>query len=478
MSGGISQILRQYPNTTVLFVITGVGPENAKETAKIIIQYLKPWAVINLGTCGLNSKGPKWQPGDTIFPAFTLGPEGHHIRCLKYLPFPSPSNLIRVKEVQSLPRSLLCRDSTYSSFVDMEAWFQHTIFAEHGLPFCCLKVITDNCSSTTPADYKKRLGKVVWQVKKLLGFLEPPSSPPDVSVIIPVHNRAWSIKRAIDSALCQSLPPCELIVVDDGSTDRTADILKSYGDRIVSISLGRPQGVSAARNIGVEASRGKWLSFLDSDDKWDKDKLLHHARFMERYPFLEIFQCDEIWIRKGKRVNKRRYHEKKAGWIWNPCLERCMVSPSCSVVQRDLLKKYGLFDARIPACEDYDLWLRISRHHPIGLDRHQDVIRYGGHSDQLSMRYPAMDRFRVFSLIKALGEEDDPLFYQRIEVEIQKRLSILETGAIKRGRLGHAAMYRQAMKQVKRKVLDERQYLFLLAGQPRRLQALASDRST
>lgn len=465
ISGSLSRVSRLHPDVAILFLITGVGPENSKKAAQVILQYLNPAAVVNMGTCGANTvRSDDIATGTMINPACTMSPTGRKSTCMKDPPFPllSGLNVKRVEAVQSLAAPLLQKDGSRAAFVDMEAWFQHEIFAAQGIRFCTLKIVTDFCSGSGPSSYRRSLGQARKMLMQALSFIDNSRAKPKISVVIPVYNRAWSIRRAVDSCLSQAQCPTEIIVVDDGSRDETCEILRGYGNRINLISEEENRGVSAARNRGIRASSCEWITFLDSDDEWKKDKLRRQVDYLEKNPFLEIVQCDEIWIKNGKRINKRKYHEKGEGWLWNRSLERCMISPSCVMVKKGLLERYGLFDTTLPACEDYDLWLRLSRHHMTGLDPSRNCIKYGGHRDQLSARYPAMDRFRVYALIKALEKEDQDDFRKLLRNAILTRLTILAGGAVKRGRLDQAARYEKTAAAVKRGKALCRHHLYLL----------------
>jgi glycosyltransferase involved in cell wall biosynthesis len=179
-----------------------------------------------------------------------------------------------------------------------------------------------------------------------------------VSVIIPTHNRAHTLGRAIDSVLSQNLTPLEIIVVDDGSDDGTARLM---ADRYRQCNYIRQAnlGVSSARNMGIERASGEWIALLDSDDRWLPDKLRLQIEALNRSPRYRLCHTDELWIRKGVRVNQMHKHAKSGGRIFQRCLPLCVISPSSVVMHRTLFDEFGLFDTELPACEDYDLWLRI-----------------------------------------------------------------------------------------------------------------------
>ena len=218
---------------------------------------------------------------------------------------------------------------------------------------------------------------------------------PKVSVIIPTHNRLPMLKEAVDSVLRQDFEDVELIVVDDGSTDGTGSKIEQYGGRVKLLQHPQNKGVSAARNTGILHAKGKYIAFLDSDDLWVKGKLKTQVSFLDENPHYPLCYTDEIWIRKGRRVNPKVKHAKYSGWIFEKCLPLCTISPSSAVMRKTLLTKVGLFDEALPVCEDYDFWLRVSIRYPIFFIGQKLIIKRGGHPDQLSQRSWGNDRYRV-----------------------------------------------------------------------------------
>ena len=191
---------------------------------------------------------------------------------------------------------------------------------------------------------------------------------PLVSVIIPTYNRGWALGEAIESVLAQEYTNFELIVVNDGSTDDTRDILAGYEG--ITVLEQSNQGVSAARNNGVNCSRGAYVAFLDSDDLWLPQKLSTQVDFFQKNPEALICQTQETWVRKGQRVNSGKRHQKQSGLFFERSLELCLVSPSAVMLKKAFFEDMGGFDESLPACEDYDLWLRINAQHPIYLIDH------------------------------------------------------------------------------------------------------------
>ena len=255
----------------------------------------------------------------------------------------------------------------------------------------------------------------------------------NVSVVIPTYNRLGVLPRALDSVFGQTLPPFEVLVVDDGSTDGTSDWVRNHYPQVKVIEQPN-QGVSAARNTGIRESNAEWLAFLDSDDAWLTKKLESQVQALAEAPEMRLCHTEEIWIRNGKRVNQMKKHQKSGGWIFERCLELCCISPSSVMLKRDLLEALGGFDESLPACEDYDLWLQICAREPVLYLPTPLINKYGGHDDQLSRLHPAMDRFRIQALEKIAASsdiEDDKRHLARLE--IKKRLEILILGARKRG---------------------------------------------
>ena len=256
----------------------------------------------------------------------------------------------------------------------------------------------------------------------------------NLSVIIPVYNREKVVRRAVESVLNQTRRPLEIIVVDDGSTDGTVHALKRYEPRIIILKQ-EHRGVSAARNKGIKQAKGEWIALLDSDDEWLPKKLAMAQEFSSHHPEYLIFQTEEIWMRNGKRVNPKKKHQKYGGWIFRQSLPVCIISPSAVVFHKNIVQKVGLFDETFPVCEDYDLWLRVARHFPVGLDSRSGIIKYGGHQDQLSRQYWGMDYFRILAMEKHVNDVQLPRKLKKTLLEtILFKLNVLLSGYRKRGK--------------------------------------------
>ncbi len=425
LRSGVLGLLR--PEVGILVVITGIGPGASEEAAHLISKLLRPLFVLNLGTAGIVDRSI---PLRQWFTPRRLYGEGPPIWIDTRLPIDIPQRRILDSLITvATPDNDLPGQPGTAQAVDMEAYPQARVFREKGVPFHCLKYSTDYTGTEYKIQYHKNLPFYLESVKRAFAFLDRATSA-DISVVIPSYNRGHLLRRAIDSVLSQSYRPKKVIVVDDGSEEALSERIHRKG--VISVRLPHNYGVSKARNIGVSLSDTEWVAFLDSDDLWRRDKLLRQVQYLKRYPFYQILQCEEIWYRRGRRVNPCKYHRKPLGWAWGPSLKRCLISPSGVLLRRDLFLRFGGFREDLPVCEDYDLWIRLTRHLPVGLEPYQGVVKFGGHDDQLSTSLPAMDRFRVKALLEALSTEDDPFFRRTIAAELKRKAEILYRGAMKR----------------------------------------------
>ena len=256
----------------------------------------------------------------------------------------------------------------------------------------------------------------------------------EISVIIPTYNRCDLLKRAINSVIKQTITPKEIIIVDNGSTDQTYQMVSSLFPEI-NYFIEKKRGVSAARNKGILESKSKWIAFLDSDDAWKPTKLEKQMEYsvfnQDKY---RIIHTDENWYRNKKFLNQLKKHKKSGGNIFKNSLQLCCISPSSVLLKKQIFDDYGLFDENLEVCEDYDMWIRITAKEEVGFLDSPLVLKYGGHSDQLSKKFWGMDRFRIKSLEKNLKNEHFSKS-QKINVldTLIKKLTIVSDGALKRG---------------------------------------------
>lgn len=266
---------------------------------------------------------------------------------------------------------------------------------------------------------------------------------PLISVIIPTFNRKEKVVGAVESVLQQDYDNFELIVVDDGSTDGTKEYLEGEFKNIKVIRQ-ENKGVSGARNLGIKESKGEYIAFLDSDDRWLADKLSRQISYMQEKLGYDICHTEEIWYRNGVRVNPMKKHQDCAADLFNTSLKICVISTSSAIIKKTVFDDVGLYDESMVACEDYDLWLRITAKYKVLFLAKKLVVKYGGSSDQLSKKYWGMDRFRVFSMGKLL---ERGILSKRQEMELKKilqeKLKIFIKGALKHNNTDGVRQYKE-----------------------------------
>jgi GT2 family glycosyltransferase len=264
-----------------------------------------------------------------------------------------------------------------------------------------------------------------------------------VSIIIPTFNRSIRLKRAIESVYNQTYRDYELLIIDDGSSDETSKMVADFFPK--SRYFYQPNsGVSSARNTGISHAKGTWIAFLDSDDEWLPLKLEKQLELLSNNPDHKICHTNEQWIRNNTEVNQMEKHKKSGGWIFPQCLPLCAMSPSSIVMHRSIFNDVGGFDTSLPACEDYDMWLRITAKYPVLFIEEPQIIKHGGHDDQLSKKYWGMDRFRIKALQNILLQKKlSDEYQQKATKMLLKKCKIFQQGALKRGKIEDAQHYQQ-----------------------------------
>lgn len=228
---------------------------------------------------------------------------------------------------------------------------------------------------------------------------------PTVSVVIPTYNHARFICEAIDSVLGQTLPPHQVVIVDDGSTDGTSEVLKRYGNKICVVRQ-QNSGVAAARNKGADIATGDLLAFLDADDVWLPRKLeLQTARFVEE-PQLGLVHCGVQDINE-EGFPLREHLDGLEGSVGADLLQfrRPVILGGGSgiVVPRIVFESAGGFDTRLSTSADWDLYYRISSRYKVGFVR-EVLLRYRLHGSNMHGNVRAMEHDMLLGYEKAFGD--------------------------------------------------------------------------
>jgi glycosyltransferase involved in cell wall biosynthesis len=207
-----------------------------------------------------------------------------------------------------------------------------------------------------------------------------------VSVIIPTYNYAHFLKQCLDSVVSQQVAGMEIILVDDGSTDNTREVIAPYVNRIKYI-FQKNQGLSAARNTGIRNSSGEWLLFLDSDDILGPDIIASHLSFIDQNPDVRLVVCRNRIFKRMSPDEDSKVQEQWRLYTKHLDVHLCHLNiapPHAFLIHRNAVTETGWFDTQLRACEDYDFWFRaalkgfIPRYNPHG------CVYYRHHSKSMS----------------------------------------------------------------------------------------------
>ena len=280
---------------------------------------------------------------------------------------------------------------------------------------------------------------------------------PFFSIIIPTYNRAQFLKIAIESVLAQTFIDYELIIVDDGSTDETKELISlcamRYAQCAIRYIYQKHLGVTLARNRGVKEAKGRFICFLDSDDRFRSNKLQTTYDYIKNYPKCKIFHTEELWYRNGSILAQKKHHKKPSGYVFENAVKICCISISTVAIHHSIFKEVGLFDKKLPACEDYDFWVRVTARYPVMLIPQYLTIKEGGLADQQSKKFPAMDKFRIYALQKILESRTLTKDNYRIAYnECKRKCRIYLIGAEKRGRISEVNRCRKMLKTLEKRL--------------------------
>jgi len=197
------------------------------------------------------------------------------------------------------------------------------------------------------------------------------------SIIIPLYNKANTIGKAIESVLAQTYGNYEIIVVDDGSTDNSCEVVSQYDDKNIRLIRQKNAGVSAARNRGVSESRSEYVAFLDADDFWDTDYLEVQLRLISQYPQCEMYATNYRFIDDTGRISDtiiRNIRFQSDSGIIDNYFEVCASShvpvwTSATVIRRDAFTRLGGFPIGVKSGEDLITWAKLAINSPVAYHR-------------------------------------------------------------------------------------------------------------
>lgn len=253
--------------------------------------------------------------------------------------------------------------------------------------------------------------------------------PPLVSVVVPTHDGAGLLPRAVESALAQTFAELEVVVVDDGPSAATARAVGSIGDeRVHYLRHARNRGPSAARNTGIAAARGRYVGFLDDDDLWLPRKLELQVPLLEAgaavvHSLVYIADRDgNVYERPSQRGFAIFRDVAAAGYPFAQLLCRSSFQMNALVVRRELLERIGGFDESLRGAEDVDLVLRLRRAHELELVD-EPLVKYCLHDRNTSGRTLADGWRRLAEKELARLDELDAAERRQVEAFLQMRLA-------------------------------------------------------
>lgn len=251
---------------------------------------------------------------------------------------------------------------------------------------------------------------------------------PLVSVVIPNFNYGQYLGQAIESVLAQGYRPLDVVVVDDGSTDHSRDVLRRYEGRLRVIGQPR-QGVSVARNRGVRESRGELVAFLDADDVWLPGKLERQVERLRVEPALGLVHCAAQLIDAAGRILSE-VTEGVAGWVTADLLQfrrsGVVTGGSGSVLPRAVFEETGGFDPRLSTSADWDFFYRVGRHRPFGFIA-EPLVQMRIHQANMRSNIRAMEHDMLLAFEKAF--QDPALEIRRLRRKAYGRLHMVLAGS-------------------------------------------------
>jgi glycosyltransferase involved in cell wall biosynthesis len=234
------------------------------------------------------------------------------------------------------------------------------------------------------------------------------SAKPRISVIIPTYNSARYLGEAVASVLAQTYRPHDIIVVDDGSTDPTCEVLAPYMDQINYICQPN-RGLSAARNRGLAAAVGELFAFLDADDVWLPTKLERQVHCLAQHPKAGLVYTNYLILHgdTGRR-SVRPPLPSCQGYCYPQVFLVNPVLPSSVIIRRECLNYVGVFDEHInrPTTQDFDLWLRVARYFEFAYIP-DPLFLYRRHANNSSNNMRALIQDKLYVIEKALKADPE-----------------------------------------------------------------------
>lgn len=229
---------------------------------------------------------------------------------------------------------------------------------------------------------------------------------PEVSVIVPTYNRADLIRDSIDSVLNQTFQDFEIVVIDDGSTDNTKNIVEEYSDSRIKYFYQKNAGLNAARNSGIRESCGKYIAYIDSDDIWEPTKLEKQVRVLEKFPDVGLVYCGSSLIDENGSPAGKRPLISHRGYVFEKIIKyNFLYNGSIVLFRRDCLEKVGLFDEQTVRMTDWEFYLRFAIYYKFyGIPEY--LIKYRVHNKTMTNDFKLFEKSSFQIIDKTFAIKD------------------------------------------------------------------------
>ena len=283
-----------------------------------------------------------------------------------------------------------------------------------------------------------------------------------VSVIIPTHNRADLLPRAIESVLNQTYSNFEIIVVSDGSTDNTEEVVKQYSDRdprVKHIGYSPAKGGNVARNTGIQAAMGDYVAFLDDDDEWMPTKLEKQVNILDNDANIGLVYTGVHIIYVNENVEYNSLSKEQGDLKKRIFIDNCVGTTSTVVLSKDVLKTSGMFDEKLKALQDFDLWIRVAQNSKIGVvpEPMINYYNYLGKKQVSAVTQKYVDAFEYIN--KKYATEMHSLSKEEMH---QKQIEENFLLANKAMRNGESKLARKYLRKILKKGFSKKAYVYFL----------------
>ena len=244
-----------------------------------------------------------------------------------------------------------------------------------------------------------------------------------VSVIIPTYNRSELLKKAVESLENQSHQNFEIIIIDDCSTDDTAEVVKGMGDnRIIYLKHDTNKGGSEARNTGIKQATGNFIGFLDSDDQWLPDKLEKQLKQFEGRPEVGVVYTGVQVVNEHNQPTRKIVPAYKGEILPKLFESNCIDTTSSVLVKREILDQVQGFDASLPSCQDWDLYIRLAQVTKFDFVKESLVLFYHHSGERITTNKKSVltGHMSIFEKYKGLAKKQPKSTFHRFTLTIWK----------------------------------------------------------